>query len=218
MASGRAKQFLLLDGIPIIVHTLRQFERCDEVHEVIVVLPSECASEFLGSLGSYGLRKVGRIVPGGSTRAESVHRGLMAVRSATAEIVVIHDGVRPFVTPGEISETIEAARDHGAAILVAPAVDTIKRVSEGRVIDTLPRNELRRALTPQSFRYELLRRAFEGIDLSDPLITDDSSLVERLGEPVVVVEGSSKNIKITTQEDLIIAEAYIKEESVSDKL
>jgi 2-C-methyl-D-erythritol 4-phosphate cytidylyltransferase len=213
MASGRAKQFLLLDGIPIIVHTLKQFERCDDVHEVIVVLPADETSEFLASLADHGLRKVGRIVPGGATRAESVQRGLMAVRSATAEIVVIHDGVRPFVIPEEITRTIEGAREHGAAILVAPAVDTIKRVRDGVVVDTLARNELRRALTPQSFRYRLLRRAFDGVDLSDPAITDDSLLVERLGERVVFVEGSPRNIKITTAEDLIIAEAYLKEEA-----
>jgi 2-C-methyl-D-erythritol 4-phosphate cytidylyltransferase len=210
MASGRAKQFLPLDGIPIIVHTLRQFERCDDVQEVIVVLPAEHASEFLKSLGVYGLRKVGRIVPGGTTRAESVQRGLSAIRSATAEIVVIHDGVRPFVTAEEISQTIDAAREHGAAILVAPAVDTIKRVNGNRVVDTLARNELRRALTPQSFRYELLRRAYEGVDLGDASITDDSLLVERLGEQVVFVEGSPRNIKITTQQDLLVAEAYLK--------
>ena len=212
MAKDRAKQFLLLDGIPIIVHTLRQFERCDEVHEVIVVLPSDTVSDFLTSLGSYGLRKVGRIVPGGAMRAESVHRGLMAIRAATAQIVVIHDGVRPFVTPEEISQTIQVADEHGAAILVAPAVDTIKRISGNRIVDTLARRDLRRALTPQSFRYGLLRRAFEGVDLNDPSITDDSSLIERLGEPVMMVEGSSKNIKITTPEDLLIAEAYLKTE------
>ncbi len=210
MASSRAKQFLLLDGIPIIVHTLKQFERCDDVHDVIVVLPPDDVAEFLTSLGSYGVRKVGRIVPGGATRAESVHRGLMAVRATTAQIVVIHDGVRPFVTPEEITQTIQMAGQHGAAILVAPAVDTIKRVGDARIIDTLARSELRRALTPQSFQYDLLRRAYAGVDLSDPAITDDSSLVERLGEPVMVVEGSSKNIKITTSEDLLVAEAYLK--------
>ena len=216
MASGRPKQFLLLDGIPIIVHTLKRFERCDDVHEIIVVLPANQTSEFLSSLGNYGLRKVGRIVPGGQTRAESVHRGLMAVRAVTAEIVVVHDGVRPFVTTEEISETIDAAREHGAAILVAPAVDTIKRVMDGVIVETLARNELRRALTPQCFRYELLRRAYEGVDLSDPTITDDSFLVEQLGESVVFVDGNPRNIKITTPQDLIVAEAYLKLGEIED--
>jgi 2-C-methyl-D-erythritol 4-phosphate cytidylyltransferase len=136
---------------------------------------------------------------------------LLAIRPATAEVVVIHDGVRPFVTPEEISNTIVTAREHGAAILVAPAVDTIKRVDAEKIVETLARSELRRALTPQSFRYGLLRRAFEGIDVNDPTITDDSLLVEQLGEPVFFVEGSPRNIKITTQEDLIVAEAYLKE-------
>jgi 2-C-methyl-D-erythritol 4-phosphate cytidylyltransferase len=211
MASDRPKQFLQLAGKPVIFHTLQPFEECDSINEVIVVLPAAESAGFLSLAGKYGLRKVSRVVPGGVTRADSVKRGLMAIRSATAKIVAVHDGVRPFVTVEEISRTVEAARLHGAAILVAPATDTIKQVSEQRVVKTLDRAGLRRALTPQCFQYELLRQAYQHADVNDPLLTDESALVEQLGKPVSVVEGSSRNIKITTSSDLLIAEALLNE-------
>ena len=210
MASDRPKQFLLLAGTPLIVHTLRPFEQCDSIHEVIVVLPAEESAGFLALAGKHGLRKIARVVPGGATRADSVKRGLMAIRSATAEIVSVHDGVRPFVTVEEIEATMAAAQSDGAAILVAAVTDTIKQVSDGRVVETFDRHRLRRALTPQCFRYDVLRRAYENTDVTDPSVTDESVLVEKLGVAVRVVEGSPRNIKITTAEDLAIAEALIK--------
>ena len=211
MASDRPKQFLLLAGIPLIFHTLRPFERCDSIHETIVVLPPESAAEFLDSAAKFGVKKVTRVVPGGATRAESVKRGLTAVRATSAGIVAVHDGVRPFVSAAEISETVAAAERHGAAILVAPATDTIKQVDDNRVVRTLDRRELRRALTPQCFKYELLVRAFAQADLGDSSATDDSTLVEQIGARVAIVEGSASNIKITTPEDLVVAEALLKE-------
>ena len=209
MASDRPKQFLLLAGTPVIFHTLKAFEQCDSINEVIVVLPAEESAGFLSMAGKFGLRKVARVVPGGATRAESVKRGLMSVRSATAEIVAVHDGVRPFVTADEITNTVAAAQADGAAILVAPLTDTIKQVSDQAVLKTLDRTELRRALTPQCFRYELLREAYQQADVNDPSLTDESALVEQLGHRVTVVEGSARNIKITTAEDLVIAEALL---------
>jgi len=209
MASNRPKQFLLLAGTPVIFHTLKPFEECEQIHEVIVVLPAEESAGFLSLAGKYGLRKVARVVPGGATRAESVKRGLMAIRSATAEIVAVHDGVRPFVTVDEIDRTIVAAQSDGAAILVAPVTDTIKQVSDVSVVKTLDRGGLRRALTPQCFQYELLRQAYQRADVNDPSLTDESALMEQLGHRVTVVEGSSRNIKITTAEDFAIAEAML---------
>lgn len=216
MASDRPKQFLHLAGRPLIFHTLQPFEECESIHEVIVVLPAEESAGFLSLVGKYGLRKVARVVPGGATRADSVKRGLMAIRPATAEIVVVHDGVRPFVTVEEIESTIAAAKTEGAAILVAPVTDTVKQVSGGRVVKTLDRVELRRALTPQSFQYELLREAYQQVDVNDPSLTDESTLVEQLGKPVVVVEGSVRNIKITTPADLVIANALLKQSADTD--
>lgn len=210
MASDRPKQFLLLAGTPVIFHTLTVFEQCDSINEVIVVLPAEESAGFLSMAGKMGLRKIARVVPGGATRAESVKRGLMSIRSATAEIVAVHDGVRPFVTVDEINDTIAAAQAGGAAILVAPVTDTIKQVSDQSIVRTLDRGELRRALTPQCFRYELLREAYQHVDISDPLLTDESALVEQLGHRVSFVEGSARNIKITTADDLVVAEALLK--------
>jgi len=208
MASDRPKQFLLLAGTPVIFHTLKPFEECGSIHDVIVVLPAEESAGFLSMAQNLGLKKVARVVPGGATRADSVRRGLMSVGSA--EIVAVHDGVRPFVTVAEIDRTIAAAQADGAAILVAPVTDTIKQVSDQTVVETLDRDVLRRALTPQCFRYELLRRAYEGADVNDLLLTDESALVEQLGHRVTVVEGSARNIKITTTEDLAVAEALLK--------
>jgi len=211
MAGDRPKQFLRLAGTPIIFHTLKPFELCDSIHEVIVVLPAVESAEFLAEAGQRGLRKLARVVPGGATRADSVKRGLQAIRAATAEIVAVHDGVRPFVTVEEIENTIAAAQRDGAAILATPATDTIKLVEGGRVVKTLARKDLRQALTPQCFRYELLRRAYEQVDVADPSLTDESVLVEQLGEPVTIVEGSVRNIKITTPRDLLLAEALLQE-------
>jgi len=215
MASDRPKQFLLLAGTPIIFHTLKPFEQCDSIQEVIVVLPAEESAAFLALAGKQGLRKLSRVVPGGATRADSVKRGLNAIRSASAGIVAVHDGVRPFVTVEEIERVVAAAESDGAAILVAPVTDTIKQVSgdgplAGSVIKTLERQELRRALTPQCFAYDLLRRAYEHADVNDPSLTDESALVERIGARVTIIEGSNRNIKITTPQDLLIAEAFLK--------
>jgi 2-C-methyl-D-erythritol 4-phosphate cytidylyltransferase len=210
MASDRPKQFLLLAGTPVIVHTLRVFEQCENIHEVIVVLPAEESAGFVSLAAKHGLRKVARVVPGGVTRADSVKRGLLSIRSATAEIVAVHDGVRPFVTVDEIDATVAAAHKDGAAILVAPVTDTIKQLDDRRVARTLDRIKLRRALTPQCFRYDLLRRAYLNADVMDASLTDESALLERLGMPVSIVEGSSRNIKITTAEDLAIAKAILK--------
>ncbi len=211
MASDRPKQFLQLAGSPIIFHTLKPFELCESIQEVIVVLPAEESAAFLALAGKHGLRKLARVVPGGSTRADSVKRGVLSIRPATAEIVAVHDGVRPFVTVEEIDNTVAAAQRDGAAILATPATDTIKLVEGDVVVKTLERRNLRQALTPQCFRYELLRKAYEQADVNDPSLTDESALVERLGNKVTIVEGSARNIKITTPRDLLIAETFLKE-------
>jgi 2-C-methyl-D-erythritol 4-phosphate cytidylyltransferase len=210
MGGKRAKQFLELAGSPIIFHTLRAFEQCEAIQEILIVLPAPEAAGFLALTAKIGLRKLAKVVPGGVTRAESVRLGLQAIRPETAEIVAVHDGVRPFVTSDEITRTVEAAQTHGAAILVAPTVDTIKEVRDGSVVKTLKRNALRHALTPQCFRYSLLWQAYQTVDVSDPDLTDDSLLAERLGVKIAIVEGNSRNIKITRPEDLAIGEALLR--------
>ncbi|HEX8285177.1 MAG TPA: 2-C-methyl-D-erythritol 4-phosphate cytidylyltransferase [Pyrinomonadaceae bacterium] len=205
----RAKQFREISGIPIIIHTLARFERCETVGQTLVVLPEGEREEFLSLAGAHGLRKVSRAVSGGATRAESVWRGLEALNESGAGVVAVHDGVRPFVTPDEIDRTVRAAEESGAAILAAPAVETVKEVEAGRVVRTPERARLWHAQTPQCFRYELLRRAYQQPGALAAEVTDCSALVERLGEPVRVVEGGADNIKITTPRDFAIAEVLV---------
>ena len=209
MGGERAKQFLELGGTPIIIHTLRRFEQCATIGEVIVVVPADAVGGFIALAGRHRLGKLARIVPGGQTRTETVWRGLQAMRAATTNIVAVHDGVRPFVTPEEIDRTVRAAEATGAAILAVPATDTIKEVAGGCIRRTLPRAEAWHAQTPQCFRYELLRRAHEQARATGTDATDDSALVEQLGATVAVVEGSSRNVKITRPEDIALAETLL---------
>jgi 2-C-methyl-D-erythritol 4-phosphate cytidylyltransferase len=214
LGGDRPKQFLELGGVQIIVHTLRQFEQTKQIDEVITVLPAEDTAGFESLAQKFELKKARRAVAGGVTRAQSVRNGLGAI--ASAEVVAVHDGVRPFVTPQEIDEVVVAAQKTGAAILTAPVADTIKRVASDRIIETVPRHKLRRALTPQCFRFELLKRAYEQIDEFEAQgveITDDSFLVERLGVTVATVEGNARNIKITNASDITLAEAILKSSS-----
>ena len=211
LGGNQPKQFLELCGVPIIIHTLRQFERCEEINEIIVVVPAESTAAFSSLAEKFAVRKLVRVVPGGATRAQSVRRGLDAI--ANAEIVAVHDGVRPFVSSDEIDSVVVAARATGAAILVAPVADTIKDIENGRVKRTLTRHNLRRALTPQCFSYDLLKRAYDQLDEVESAgveVTDDSLLVERLGAEIVAVEGNSRNIKITEEEDLALAETLLQ--------
>jgi len=208
--SNRPKQFLELKGRPIIIHTLRQFEQSCRIKQVVVVLAAEEIAQFNSLVEQFGLQKVARVIAGGETRAQSVRNGLAAIE--TAEVVAVHDGVRPLVEPEEIDATVAAAAAGGAAILAAPVGDTIKLVDEGRISDTLPRQTLRRALTPQCFQFEILKRAYSKLgelESAGVEVTDDSLLVEQMGISVTVVEGSARNIKITTQEDLALAEVLL---------
>ena len=210
----RPKQFLEVNGSPIIIHTLRQFERCREIGSVIVVLPAEETAGFQSLIEKFALQKVTRVVAGGATRAQSVKHGLAVIEDA--DVVAVHDGVRPLVTPDEIDSVVKAANESSAAILVARVSDTIKDVRSDRVVNTLPRVNLRRALTPQCFRLDILRRAYQQLEQLEATaieVTDDSFLVERLGVQVTTIEGSSRNIKITKEEDLAVAEALLKRNS-----
>lgn len=215
-ASETPKQFLNIAGKPVIIHTLERFEACPEIAEVILVLAFAEIEAFKIIASNYNLAKLTRIVPGGKTRAESVLNGLLAADART-EVIAVHDGARPLVSVQEISATIFKAKETGAACLVAPVTDTIKQISGDKITDTLDRTNLRRALTPQAFRFEILRHAFEDSDLSDE-VTDECYLVEKLGQTIAFVEGSPQNIKITYAEDLIAAEAFIKVQSANFSL
>lgn len=204
------KQFRALAGVPLLIHTLGRFEECAAIDEIIAVAPV-AETNFHLSSSPFALTKFRRVVEGGPTRTESVWRGLQTLNGTRAHIVAIHDGVRPFVTPLEIERTVRAAAETGAAILCAPVTDTIKVIEGERIARTLPREQLRRALTPQCFRYELLRRAFERARAEQLEATDDSALVELCGAEVAIVEGDTRNIKITRPEDFALAEILLKE-------
>lgn len=203
--STTPKQFTELNGKPLIVHTIERFEAASSVDSIILVL----AADKVGAIDPAYFKKIEAVVAGGATRAESVLNGLKAVHVDTA-IVAVHDGARPFVSIDEIDRTIAKAKESGAACLVAPVTDTIKSVRGGEISGTLDREKLRRALTPQAFRIEVLRSAFESAEL-DETITDECYLVEQLGHPISIVEGSSRNIKITHADDLVLARLLIGE-------
>lgn len=207
------KQFLEILGKPLIIHTLERFEKCLDINQIVLVLPTAQTSNFLQIINKYCIRKLAKIVAGGKTRAESVLNGLKAVQANNADIIAVHDGARPLVTSEEISACISKANETGSAILVTAVTDTIKEIKNGIIVQTIDRNQLKRAQTPQCFRYEILKCAFEKADLSETA-TDESYLVEKLGIEVSVVEGSPKNIKITTQEDLKLAESLLKKQNV----
>lgn len=208
------KQFLEIGGKPLLIHTLSRFQNCAEIDEIILVLPSAETAKFLQTVGKFGIGKLSKVVAGGQTRAESVFKGLKSIRAATAGIVAVHDGARPLVKTEEISACVLKAKETGAAILAASVTDTIKEISaDGTILQTVERAKLRRALTPQCFHYEILKRAFENADLNETA-TDESFLVEKTGVKVVIVEASAENIKVTHQSDLILAEAILKKQNV----
>ena len=207
--SDTPKQFLEINGKPVIVHTTERFQSAPCIDSIVLVLAADQAQAF----DSAAFSKVKKVVAGGSTRAQSVRNGLEA--ASDADIVAVHDGARPLVSVAEIERTIAKAKETGAACLVAPVTDTIKSVRGDEIADTLDRAKLRRALTPQAFKIDVLRKAFEGVDPSES-VTDECYLVEKLGHPVSIVEGSPRNIKITHPEDLILAEALMNLELETD--
>ncbi len=212
-----SKQFKELGGVPILLHTLRKFVASPEVHEIIVALRKDEIAGFRTQLEKQYpeiLNKRLQLVEGGEHRQDSVASALAAIAAEADDIVLVHDGVRPFVTPEIIAEVIATAQKHGAAIAGMPAVDTIKQVdrtAEGAVIKaTIPRASIVMAQTPQGFRYSILKKTFEEAAADGFVGTDESSLIERSGHPVAVVMGSPRNLKITTPGDLELAEFYLK--------
>src|SRR5271154_686022 len=211
------KQFKELGGVPILVHTLRKFAATPAVYEIIVALRKDEISGFRTQVEKQYpeiLCKRLQIVEGGEHRQDSVASALSCTAADPEDIVLVHDAVRPFVTPEIISNVIEAAHQHGAAIAGWPAVDTVKQVertAEGALIKaSIPRASIVMSQTPQGFRYAILKKAFDGAVADGFLGTDEASLIERAGLPVMVVMGSPRNIKITTPADLELAEFYLK--------
>jgi 2-C-methyl-D-erythritol 4-phosphate cytidylyltransferase len=207
------KTYLRLLGKPILIHTLEIFEMIPEVHEVLVVVHPEdlefCQEEIIDP---YPLKKVLRLVPGGKERQDSVYHALKVLRkeSENLDVILVHDGVRPLVAPAQVRQVVSAARRHGGAVLGIPCQDTLKRVNpRGEVVDTVDRQELWQIQTPQAFQAALLWQAYREAMDKRFYATDEAALVEALGKPVVVVPGSCLNLKITTPDDLKMAEALL---------
>jgi 2-C-methyl-D-erythritol 4-phosphate cytidylyltransferase len=212
-----SKQFTELAGTPILIHTLRQFAAAAEVSEIWIALRRTEIDDFHGRLRNEAkdvLHKKVELVEGGEHRQQSVANALAAISAAAHDIVLVHDAVRPFVSQQIIQEVIAAAQKYGAAIAGLPAVDTVKQVdrtAEGALITaTVPRERVVLAQTPQGFRFEILKRAFDEAAADGFLGTDEASLVERSGKEVAVVMGSPRNIKITTPGDMDLAEFYFR--------
>jgi 2-C-methyl-D-erythritol 4-phosphate cytidylyltransferase len=212
-----SKQFTDLGGTPILIHTLRKFAAVDAVGEIWIALRENEIAGFrtrLESEGKDALKKKVELVVGGEHRQQSVQNALNAVVAAADDIVLVHDAVRPFVTREIIQEVIDAAGKYGAAIAALPAVDTVKQVertAEGALIKaTIPRAGIVMAQTPQGFRYNVIKTAFDEASTDGFLGTDEASLVERSGHDVAVVMGSPRNIKITAPADMELAEFYLK--------
>jgi 2-C-methyl-D-erythritol 4-phosphate cytidylyltransferase len=205
------KPFLLLEGAPILIHTLRKFVAAPQVQSIYVALRNEDAPPFLPYLEAERFAKPVILVEGGDNRQESVENCIRRVPADT-ELVAVHDAVRPFVELEAIGRVIEEAARTGAAILGIPPVDTVKQVERTQIRATLPRERIVLAQTPQVFRYALLREAFEKAAAEGFVGTDEASVVEHLGHDVTVVLGSDRNIKITKPSDLELARLFQAEE------
>lgn len=210
MKAGKNKQFITLNSKPIIIHTLLVFERDPLCNGIVLVINEQEQAEFASLLTKYDIQKVHQFAYGGGERQHSVYNGLRQVDDT--EIVLIHDGARPFIKKGIIHNLVKEAQIHGAATVAVRVKDTIKRVSNEFIVkDTVERTGLWSVQTPQAFKLQLLLKAHQHASATNYLGTDDASLVERLGEVVYIVEGDYKNIKLTTPDDLLFAEAILQQ-------
>lgn len=205
------KQLLLLDGDPILVHTLRKFAACPAVTAIWIAAPRENLEEIRSIVGREKFSTPVHVIAGGARRQDSVENCLRALPPDT-DLVAVHDAVRPFVSPDRITAAIGEAAKTGAAILGILTVDTVKQVARTRIIGTIPRDRIVLAQTPQIFRFDILRQAFDKAREEGFSGTDESSLVEHLGVEVTVVPGSDRNMKITTPADLELAQFYLEQE------
>ncbi len=201
MGTHIPKQFLDLAGRPVLAWTLTAFERADHIDRVVLVVGQEDIDTCREQFGNKKFSKVVDVVGGGAERQDSVACGLQVIPQ-NADVVAVHDGARAYITPKDINAVVLAAAERGAAVLGIPVTDTVKRVQDDQIIETLDRAALRAVQTPQAFRREVIFRAHRAARESGYLGTDDTALVERLGEAVTIVPGRADNIKITSPEDL----------------
>jgi len=213
MGSQLPKPFFPVGGIPLLIHTLRVITQSTLISKIIIVVAPEREALCRDMLHSYATFRIPlSVVHGGAERQDSVRLGLAAL-DPTSEIVAIHDAARPFLDREILDRSIETAAIYGGALVAVPARDTIKRVGEdGTVVETIPRQQLWLAQTPQAFRVPLIREAHARALAEGVIVTDDAALLERFGKMVKIVPGSYQNFKITTPEDLKVAEAFLRTE------
>lgn len=212
MGSKINKQFIAIDNKPILAHTIGKFEECRYIDEIIVVCKEEeveyCRKEIVRK---YGFKKVTTIIRGGKERQDSIYNALFALNDNT-DIVLTHDGARPFIKVKSIEDGIKGVIEFGACVIGVPVTDTIKVVSDSKEVNYTPKRSLLwAAQTPQCFWSHLIKEAYEKAKEEDFLCTDDSSLIERINHPITMIMGSYDNIKITTPEDLIFAESLARD-------
>ena len=214
MAGPQPKQFLSLDGLPILIHSLRAFAAVERVSAIYVAVRKPEIERVHAQVAEHGFADRVHVVEGGDTRQESVVHALNSLKAEADDIVLVHDAVRPLIDRATIDRTIDAVVEHGAAIVALPAVDTIKQVertAHGALItSTIPREFIVQAQTPQGFRFGLLQKAMSDAVQDGFVGTDEASVVERAGLPVAVVHGSQVNLKITQPGDIELAEFYLR--------
>src|ERR1700678_4243722 len=215
MSGPKPKQFLTLDGTPILIHSLRAFAAVERITAIYVAVRKPEMARVEAQITEYGFQGRVHVVEGGDQRQESVAHALAALPAEPDDIVLVHDAVRPLIDAATIDRTIDAVAEHGAAIVGLPAIDTVKQVertAHGALItSTIPREFVVLAQTPQGFRCGLLQRAFAEATADGFIGTDEASVVERAGLPVAVVPGSQVNLKITQPGDLALAEFYLSQ-------
>ncbi|MDG4657840.1 2-C-methyl-D-erythritol 4-phosphate cytidylyltransferase [Ectobacillus antri] len=207
MGAGINKLLIPMQSAPVIIHTLRAFENDSNCAEIILVISEDEYETFSDLLAKYDIKKDVVFVNGGSERQDSVYNGIC---HAQHEYVLVHDGARPFVTEGVTQRVLDAAVEYGASICAVPVKDTIKRIVDGVVEETVERSALWAVQTPQGFHLPLLKKAHQIAREAGYNGTDDASLVEYIKHKVTVVEGSYYNIKVTTPDDLVVAEAFLR--------
>jgi 2-C-methyl-D-erythritol 4-phosphate cytidylyltransferase len=221
MAGPQPKQFLALDGTPILIHSLRAFASVPRVTAIYVAVRKPEIERVQAQIDEYGFHGKVLVVEGGDNRQASVSHALAALPATADDVVLVHDAVRPLIDAVTIDRTIDAVMQHGAAIVGMPAVDTIKQVertAHGALItSTIPREFVVLAQTPQGFRFGLLQSAFAEAVADGFIGTDEASVVERAGQPVAVVPGSAVNLKITQSGDLALAEFYLRQRALKEQ-
>jgi 2-C-methyl-D-erythritol 4-phosphate cytidylyltransferase len=208
MRAGKNKLLLELNSLPVLIHTLRVFEEDEACIGIILAIHTQDAQEINELLKTYQISKVSDLVPGGDERQYSIYNALKTVKEDG--VILVHDAARPFIQKDHIHSLAEKAEETGAAIMGVSVKDTMKKVNDGVVVETVERSSLWAVQTPQAFRISLLKKAYEEAEKDQFLGTDDASLVERMRYPVTVVEGDYDNIKLTTPEDLFFAEAILE--------